>query len=262
MIGYTFQSWLMTVILGLSSYFLIFKPNYFGTVTVGIGAVLVSPVGGYLLKPHADEVIDYLANATSTAMTDLLSSTISELTGRETNVLNARTFVINVSQSAIDTSIDHLEMNQDAWVNLTKNFLVDATDALTMLEDITTPWINFTAKAIQDIFGWDVLELFKDKSIEAVSDPEVGAETAANLVVTALDVFENTSVRESLVSGTRNAVLGLVDDVSFIGEVVDQITEASAMFRTVLSVAGASTGLDPMKVEEVLQDGGVAQDEL
>lgn len=250
--NYGFQSALMSIIMAVSAYFLVYNPNFFGTVSLSVLCLIVSPFGGYLLEQHADRVFDYLGNRTSLAMTDLLSNTASNMIGNEIDVTTTRGFVINVSQTAIDGAIDHLEMSQDTWVDMGKLLLIESADKLLQFETISSTWVNFTANAIQEIFGYDIFELFRDKSAEATTGDVVTVQTATNMAVMALGVFENTSVRESLVSGTRNAVNNIVEDNSFVGEVINTVTEISSGFSDLLSVSSASTRIDPIKVENTL----------
>lgn len=240
------QSWLLPVICGMISYFLVHYPTYFGTCFIGFGAVIFSPIGGYLLEPTGVKMIDFASNASANAIAGLLTSTVHKLIAKTENVQRTGAMLKDSAERAIDSSWNKLEITTEKVTTWGKVKLGELVVEMSKLEDLTERAHDFVTEWCTKIFGDDVRKQFEENAAKALSDNGVKQPLIQQLSQVAKDIMGDSSLRDAMLLAMKNAIVDMLQNNEFMDEAIEVVVEKASGFRGLLSLGGQSSLMDPI----------------
>lgn len=264
--GHDVQELLLPISFAICSYFLGHYPTYYPAVCLGLGCLYFSPIGGIFLAPHAQKIVDFVAEVTGDTIANIIVSAGTSVVEESSGLFQPGwQYLQEQGTLALNAGTQHANLTLDRLVEIGVDSMMVAWDEMSDIVDLVVRVYEFFRDALWQTFvlpftgapsalvEGGVAKLREDHTpnipirteefwtgfFHSVTDAFTGDDfqqpLMGNLSMSAEYVYENSSVQEKFVHGATDSCLGLFADDQIMGEIISLATAGAQGFNDAIN---------------------------
>jgi len=236
---FTVQDFILPIVLGSTGYFLTLYPGYFAAVLLGLTGLLFTPVGVWLVKPHAERGVDMGVNITKSLISQALDSAVGNFTNHEAEVLKFEQSVQEIIKTSMSKGVGMVNSTMQNATNLTTDFIADLTAQVFAQEETVTKLAGQCTDALKGVFANDFFSDLKNTLGVVADNRDWHGPLIKKMEEAAMYVVTDLQVKESMGVACEGQVRQYINEPAFRTDFLKTVERVAHQFKDAMQVAGS-----------------------
>lgn len=233
------QALSLPIICGGVGYLLVHYPGYFAGVIFGLFGIMFTPVGRWLVRPHAQKGIEIGRNITKNLISNAIDGSVGQFIQQEDTIVSFEKKVQEIIVSAMDKAVKQVNTSVDSVTEITTQAMSDLTKQVFDQEDLINGLGEKVTTALKGVFQGEFFADMRD-TLDVIGDNNDWHEPLMKkMKEAALFVVTDLKVKQSMGVAAESQVKAYLNDAAFKGEFLKMVERVAHEFRDAMQVAGS-----------------------
>merc|ERR1740129_1370244 len=145
---------MLPITFGICSYFLGHYPTYYPAICLGLGCLFFSPIGGIFLAPHAQKMVDFVAEVTGDTIANILVTAGTSVVEESSALFQPGwQYVQEQGTLALNAGVDHANITLESLIDIGLAAAMAAWDEIKVIGELGAQLWEFLIEAFKDVFN-------------------------------------------------------------------------------------------------------------
>jgi len=233
------QALALPVICGGVGYLLVHYPGYFAGVIFGLFGIMFTPVGRWLVRPHAQKGIEIGRNITKNLISNAIDGSVGEFIQQEDTIVGFEKKVQEIIVTTMNKAVKQVNTSVESATEIATEAMSDLTTKLFDQDEAINKLAGQVTAALKGVFKGEFFADFRD-TLDVIGDNAQWHEPLMDKMKNAaLYVVTDLKVKESMGVAAEAQVKAYMNDATFKADFLKMVERVAHEFRDALQVAGS-----------------------